>query len=37
MENILNKLKWSTINVNDYISNKYNISDIVHVFVFEQI
>lgn len=37
MENILNKLKWSTINVNDYISNKYNISDIVHVFVFEQV
>ena len=37
MDNILSKLSIATINVNDYISNKYNISEIVQVFVFEQV
>lgn len=37
MDNILSKLSIATINVSDYISNKYNLSDVAQVFVFEQV
>lgn len=37
MDNILSKLSIATINVNDYISNKYNLSEVAQVFVFEQV
>lgn len=36
MDNILSKLSIATINVGDYISNKYNLSEVAQVFVFEQ-
>ena len=37
MDNILSKLSIATINVSDYISNKYNLSEVAQVFVFEQV
>lgn len=37
MDNILSKLSIATINVSDYISNKYNLSEVAQVFAFEQV